>query len=319
MQAVQVVPREALDRLGWSEVEEPAGPGIEVAVHAVGLGWGDLQQADGAYVGGPSGPFVPGHEFSGVVVVGDGQWGVGDRVLGLLPQAGALAERVRVPGHLLQSVPDGLSDAEAAAAPSALYTAHAALHDVGRLSEGDVVVVTAAAGGVGRVALRLARRAGAATVVGVVGSEEKAERLVDEVDHACTYDEMDQVLASVPGDGADLVLESVGGSVFDRCVRRLRRGGRLVTYGAASGTAPGPLPMSRMWHLGLTVAGFHLADWMRADPTRYRSLTDASVRHLSGGLVEVAAVFSREDVGAAFEAVRSRAEGRVVINLTQPA
>ena len=164
-----VIDPSGTDRPRWSPVaraEAQAGD-VLVRITAVGLAWGDVLQAQGKYSGGPSGPFVPGHEFVGEVVgFGDCRpsvdYAIGDRIFGLLPRGGALAELVAAPATWFDRVPAHLTDAEAAAVPSSFFTADAALFTMGRLDAGEVVVVQAAAGGFGSAAVQLARGHGAA-------------------------------------------------------------------------------------------------------------------------------------------------------------
>ena len=183
----------------------------------MGLAWGDVLQAQGKYSGGPSGPFVPGHEFVGEVVgFGDCRpsvdYAIGDRIFGLLPRGGALAELVAAPATWVDRVPGHLTDAEAAAVPSSFFTADAALFTMGRLSAGEVVVVQAAAGGFGSAAVQLARAHGARQIIGTAGSTSRRDfaRSLGATAGA-GYDDLREVVDEVTdGRGVDLALESVG-------------------------------------------------------------------------------------------------------------
>ncbi|GAA3205100.1 zinc-binding dehydrogenase [Dactylosporangium siamense] len=224
-----------------TDVPVPApGPGeILVRVTAAGVNFADVMQGHGTYGGGPRAPYLAGFEAAGeVVALGDGVAGppVGARVVGAGP--GAFAEYVAMPAVSAVRVPPGWADEQALGLVLNWATALAALKPLGRVGAGETVVIHAAAGGVGQAAVRLAKHYGA-TVIGAAAREKHgvvralgADHVLDRADIAAG------VLELTAGAGADLVLESAGGSAFAAGLAATRRvTGRVVVYGLASGEA----------------------------------------------------------------------------------
>jgi len=148
------------------------------------------------------------------------------------------AEFVAVPAHILMPAPEGFSAEEAAAFPIVFATAYFALKPYGRLQSGESVLIHAAGGGVGTAAVQLAKRLGA-RVFATASSDEKLQRVKElGADELINYKELDfaEVVRQLTGGrGVDLILETVGGEVFEKSINSLAPFGRLVTYGAASG------------------------------------------------------------------------------------
>ena len=274
MKAVVVREFGGPDALVWEDRPQPVpGPGeVLVRVLAVGLAWSDLLQAEGSYHGGgPEPPFIPGWELVGEVA-GHGPGArapdLGARVCGFLRAPAALADFVAAPAAVLDPAPAWLSDADAAAFVVPFLTADAAMVTVGRLQENEAVLVHAAAGGVGAAAVQLARALGASPIIATAGSESR-RAAADELgaDLVAGYDDFpDVVREATGGRGADLVLESVGGDVFDRSLHALAPLGRLVSIGASSGQRPDKLRLPVLWHGAVSVAGVHIARWLNDTP-----------------------------------------------------
>jgi len=219
-------------------VPQPRAGEVLVRVSAAGLNFADVMQTRGTYVGGPQPPFCPGSEFAGeVLALGEGTVGplVGTRVMGV--GAGACAEYVAAPARMVGPVPDGWSDAQAAAFRVQWLTAHGCLRTVGRLAASETVLIHAVAGGVGLAALHLARHFGA-TVIGTASTAEKLALAEQRgLEHGINVREQDfvaEVKRLTGGRGADLVLEMVGGETFARNFEAVRPFGRIVVFGAAS-------------------------------------------------------------------------------------
>lgn len=233
--------------LRLADVPEPVvGAGqVLVRVAACALNFPDVLLARGLYQVRPPLPFTPGIEVCGTVVaVGEGADAglAGRRVVGMpeLP-GGGLAEYAVLPGALVHDAPASLDDAEAAALHVAYQTAWFALHRRARLAAGETVLVHAAAGGVGSATVQLAKAAGA-TVVAMVGSEEKAAVARELGADAVLDRRHDDLVASVReltgGRGADVVVDPVGGDSFDASTRCLAFEGRIVVVGFTSGRIP---------------------------------------------------------------------------------
>jgi NADPH:quinone reductase len=248
------------DVLRWEEVDagEPGRGDVLVRQTAIGLNFIDVYERTGLYKH-PL-PVGLGREAAGVVEeVGRGvrTLAVGDRVAYVSSEPGAYAQYRVMPAARLVRVPQGVSDRLAAAAMLKGLTAQCLLRRVWRVRRGQVIVIHAAAGGVGLIAVQWALALGA-VVIGVVGSESKAaivrsfgcERVlvVGEDELAPRVREMSG------GAGAHVVYDSVGRDTWTASLDCLRRRGLMVSYGNSSGPVPpfAPLELSRRGSLYLT-------------------------------------------------------------------
>ena len=220
------------------EPERPGEGEVLVAVRAVGLNFADIFCRLGLYAAAPPFPFSPGFEVAGVVeAVGEGIESVqpGDGVIAVT-RFGGYTTHLSASETRLRPLPEGWSFEEGAGFPVAALTAGYGLRHLGRVAAGETVVVTAAAGGVGTMACRLARAAGA-RVLGAVGSEGKRaaalEAGADEVVVSSRYEIWEEIRALTSGEGVDLILDSVGGVKLAEGYAQLRPEGRLVCYGFA--------------------------------------------------------------------------------------
>jgi len=229
------------ERLVLRERSDPVpGPGeVLVRSAAIGLNFADLFVRSGDYPRAPKPPFVPGMEISGTVeAVGGGVTDVapGMRVVAV-PIFGGHAEKVVAKATHVFPLPDGVDLVEAAAVPVAFLTAWYACARA-EVAEGDRVVVTAAAGGVGSALLQVLRERRAKTIA-LVGSEAKAAacRALGATEVG-TYESADALIERAGG-RVDVVVDAIGGRVFRRLWRRLGPSGRYVLYGfaAASGAS----------------------------------------------------------------------------------
>jgi NADPH2:quinone reductase len=236
--------------LRWETVRvPPPGPGeVRLRHTAVGVNYIDVYCRTGTFdLLAP--PAVPGLEAAGVVLhVGEGVHGIlpGDRVAYAGPPLGAYAETRTMPAELLVALPGDIDDETAAAGLLKGMTADFLLHRVHPVRAGETILVHAAAGGVGQILCQWARALGA-TVIGTVGSEEKA-RIARAAGCAypILYREADfaaAVMEITRGRGADVVFDAVGRATFERSFEALAVRGHLVSYGQASGGI-GPVDIS---------------------------------------------------------------------------
>ncbi len=236
-------------QLASDDLSEPGAGCVTVRVAAVGLNFADLFACLGLYSATPSGAFVPGLEFAGVVgAVGPSVDGlaVGQPVIGLT-RFGAYATHLNVDARYLWPLPDGWSMAEGAGQLVTSLTAYYALRELGGLRPGQFVLVQSAAGGVGLAALGLIDRL-RGEAAGTVGQAAKAqvtglppERIIVR-DGSAFGQRLDQALAAAGRDGFDLILDAVAGPTFQPLYRRLLPGGRLVIFGAADLMPSGQRP-----------------------------------------------------------------------------
>ena len=228
--------------LRYADVERPAPRGWEVLieVEAAGINYADTMRRRDRYLVGQKFPFTPGSEVAGTIVeVGEEVENAseGDRVVTLL-NTGGYAEYAVAPAASLIPIPETLGPVEAAAVPLQGLTAYHVIKTSGALKEGESVLVHAAAGGVGTLAVQIAKLLGAGRVIATAGSPEKLELASSlGADFLVDYTEEDwpeRVMEATDGEGADVILEMVGGDFTEKNIGCLATFGRLVVYGAAS-------------------------------------------------------------------------------------
>jgi NADPH2:quinone reductase len=227
------------------ESHEPASPGPGEALvrqTAIGLNFIDTYFRSGLYPPPAGLPFTPGNEGAGVVeAVGDGvtEVGPGQRVA-YAGALGAYADRRSMPAKVLVPLPDSISDEQGAAMMLKGMTTQYLLRQTYAVKPGDTILFHAAAGGVGLIACQWAKHLGA-TVIGTVGSEEKAELArAHGCDHTILYNDEDfatRVREITGGKGVPVVYDGVGKATFMKSLDCLQPRGLMVSYGNASGAA----------------------------------------------------------------------------------
>jgi NADPH:quinone reductase len=259
-------------------VPEPGTGEVLVRVKAAGINYADIMQRHGFYPNGPTPPFGAGFEIAGIVEkTGEGvsQWSPGQEVMGFC--SGGYSEYAVAPAAQLMPKPEQLSFHEAVALPCQGLTAYHALFTLGRLQEGQTVLLQAAAGGLGTLMVQMARNAGA-TVIGNCGTAEKCALLRElGCQHPVNYTDQDfveEVQRITGGGGCDLIVETVGGEVFDKSMRCLKTRGMLITLGLASAQPPTPVkPLDLLVH-NTAVAGFHLFAYTADTAAMAKALRD---------------------------------------------
>ena len=231
MKAIQLSEFSGADAMEYVDVPDPeAGEGqVVIEVARCGVNFADTHVTRNDYLAKQELPLVPGGEISG-------RTEDGTRVAAMLMNGG-YAQKVAVPEAMLVPVPDTVSDDQAAAILLQGLTAHALVHRCARLEPGETVVVEAAAGGTGSLAVQLAKRQGA-KVIGLASSPEKRE-LVERLGADATADSRAgdleaAILEANGGERVDAVLEMTGGDAFEQSMRTLAPFGRMVTFGIAS-------------------------------------------------------------------------------------
>jgi NADPH2:quinone reductase len=253
-------------------------------------------------------PIVPGGEILGTCN--------GGRVVALCGSRG-YAERVAVRKELVFPVPDGISDGDAISLFVQGLTALFALRNAGRLSQGEAVAVQAAAGGVGSLAVQLARELGAGAVVGTASTPTKCALATElgATDAVLSGGGVgSRLLAANGGRAFDLILESGGAPEFEELCPIVARFGRLVTLGSASGK-PGQVETRSLIAGSRSVVGFWLLDYIRAPQNVLSALEELFGLAASGALTPVPVTrFALEDAAAAHRSVESRGSvGKVVL------
>lgn len=285
-------------------VEEPLpepGPGqVRVRIIVAGVGYPDVLIREGTYPGGPKPPFTPGYEFIGIVdKLGAAVEGFElGQTVGAITVYGSHADYLCVPAWWLVPVPDRLDPADADVVVFNYMTAYQMLHRTARVTQGERVLVHGAAGGVGTAVLQLGRIAGL-ELYGT-GSETQAAVIsalgATPIDY--TKRSFVERIRELTGDGVDVVLDGIGGSVALGSYRSLRRGGRLVMYGHYGTTVGGRKSARRiaLFYLAgaLVFAGNVLPNRKRVLAFQVAKLRD---RHPA---------WFREDAAALFELLAQR-------------
>ncbi|KSU65788.1 NAD(P)H-quinone oxidoreductase [Arthrobacter sp. NIO-1057] len=214
---------------------------VLVKVEAFGLNRADVQQRKGVYPPPPGASDIPGLEVAGsIVAVGEDvtDWSIGTRVAALLA-GGGYAQFVNVPAELLFRIPDSLSSVEAAALPEVCATVVSNLFIEGNLKFGETILIHGGAGGIGSMAIQLAKAAGARVLV-TASSPEKLEYCLSlGADAGINYREDDfetRVKELTDGQGVDLILDVIGAKYLERNIRALAEEGRMVVIGLQGGT-----------------------------------------------------------------------------------
>jgi NADPH:quinone reductase len=249
-----------IERFGGPEVmdvvelpdPEPSDGEVVVKVARAGVNFADTHATRNDYLAEQSLPMTPGGEVAGTTPEGR-------RVAALLA-TGGYAQKVVVPANWLVPLPDEVSDDQAAALLLQGLTAHALVNRCARLQEGETIVVEAAGGGTGTLAVQLAKRAGG-RVIALASSEEKralASRLgADATVDSRADDLRAAILEANEGREVDAVLEMTGGATFEACLRTLAPFGRLVLFGIAS-REPNDVNTGHLLRHSRAVIGFWL-------------------------------------------------------------
>ena len=326
MRAIVVKQFGSPDTLRVGETPAPVpGPGeVLVAIDAAPINYVDILVIGGAYQFTPELPFIPGKSPAGIVTaVGSGvtSLAVGDRVLATAEQGG-YAECVTLPADQCHRLPDDLSFADAAAMGVVYDTSWVALRSRARLQHGEAVLVLGAAGGVGYAAVQLARAMGARVLAGISRPERKAAALAAGADALIDLSRGDlrdslreQVYAETGGRGADVIIDPLGGHIFEAAVRALAWCGRLVVIGFAAGSIPA-LRTNYVLLKNIEVTGLQITDYRKRRPSELRTAYAEIFGYRSLGLIKSAPIvpFALQDAGRALAAVRDRRiEGRAIL------
>jgi NADPH2:quinone reductase len=276
MKAIMITTHGDADVLKLTETGSVPKPGADealVKIHAAGVNFVDIYHRRGTYP--LKLPFIPGLEAAGVVeAIGEKVSGVrpGDRVA-YTGHVGSYSEYTTIAASKLIPVPESLSYMEGAAFPLQGMTAHYLVHEFHRVNPGDVVLVHAAAGGVGGLVVQWAKHLGA-EVIGTVGTDEKAAAARDiGADHVIVYTRQDfaaETKRLTGGRGADFIIDGVGKNTFTADLEAVALHGHVVIFGAASGPADPVVPNSLMAK-SISLSGGSLGNFVAGDELRRRS------------------------------------------------
>ncbi|WML40074.1 NADPH:quinone oxidoreductase family protein [Neobacillus sp. OS1-2] len=322
MKGVQLEEYGGPEVLQLIDMEKPVPTGHEVVIEikAIGVNYADTARREGKYVVKTPLPFIPGAEIAGVVVeVGDQVTKVkpGTRIVTLI-ESGGYAEFALADERSVIPIPEHLDFHTAVALPLQGLSAYHILKTMGRLEKGESVLIHAAAGGVGTIAVQLAKLFGAGKIIATASSDEKlASAREMGADVLINYTEPDweqQVLDATGGRGVNVALEMVGGDVFNKTVKCLATFGRLVIFGAASGEQSRFYPGTLMAR-NQSVIGFFLPQIMRKPELLQPSLVEL-FSYLGEGKLKltIGGVFPLKDAAMVHTLLQSRkTQGKLIL------
>ncbi len=313
MKAIQIEEFGGPENMRLVELPDPQpGEGeVLVEVSRSGVNFADTHAIRDDYLAKQTLPLIPGGEVAG-------RDPSGRRVAAMLA-SGGYAEKVAVNEAALVPIPDGVSDDQAAALLLQGLTALTLLRTSARLQEGESVVVQAAGGGTGSLAVQLARRLGAGRVIGLASSESKRDLVkrlgADEAVDSRAQNLQEAILEANGGEPVDVVLEMSGGPAFDACLGALAPFGRLVTFGLASGVTNEVRNVDLM-RTSRSVVGFWLMHLFRK-PQLLRSGIGELLELTASGELEIVigGVYPLSDAARAHEELRARTtEGKLLLD-----
>ena len=308
-------------------VEEISSPEIKknevlLDVHAAGINFPDTLIIEGKYQFKPPFPFSPGGEAAGVIsAVGEkvSHLKVGDRVMALTGW-GSCAEQVAVPAYNILPMPEAMDFATAAAFSMTYGTAIHALKQRGALQAGETLLVLGASGGVGLAAIEIGKAMGA-RVIAAASSAEKLEVArqagADELINYQTEDVRERLKSLTKGQGVDVIIDPVGGDLFETVFRSIAWNGRMLVIGFASGTIPS-LPANLPLLKGAAVIGVFWGSFAQRQPQDNVANFQQLFAWFAEGKLKplVSQTFALEDTAQAINTLAARkAVGKLVIKV----
>jgi NADPH2:quinone reductase len=313
-------------QLGDMPKPTPKAGEVLIEVRAVSVNFVDLVMISGSYQFKPPLPFIPGKLPVGVVAAtGDGvtSFKAGDHALLMAEEAG-FAEYAVMPEGQCIKLPPSLPFEDAASMALVYDTAYFALKDRGRIAPGETVLVLGATGGVGLAAIQLAKAFGG-KVLAAVASKDKtdivraagADAIVD-LSVADLHEGLRaQVFALTDNNGVDIIVDMLGGNVFDAAVRALAWCGRLIVIGFASGRVPS-LKMNYILVKNIEISGMQISDYRKRRPADMQAaFADIYSMHAAGKLKPLPTkAYPLEQFARALHDIKDRkVRGRIVLTM----
>ncbi len=326
MKALLVHEHGPIENLTLAEHPDPVPRAGEVLVEvrAASINFPDLLVIGGTYQNLPQRPFSPGKDLAGAVAaVGEGVTTCkpGDRVCAQV-EHGAYAEKCVVPQVNCHVMPASMSYGDGAAMGLTYLTAHFALVERGQCQPGEIVLVNGAAGGVGLATVQVAKALGATVLASVSSAEKAALVRRNGADYVVRTDVPElreafrtQVFDAVGKRGVDLIIDPVGGDVFDASLRAIAWCGRLVIVGFAEGRIP-EVKAGLLLVKNIALIGLQFSDYRDREPEKVRSAQGELFRLYEAGKVKphVMAAYPLQDHQSALKAVQDRkVAGKVVL------
>ena len=325
MKAIQFTEYGGPEVLKTIEIDKPKpGPTeVLIEIHAIGVNYADTARREGQYVVPTKLPFIPGAEIAGVIVEAGEEVtnvNIGTRVVTLIESGGYAEYAVVDSRNVTVMLKEDVDFKQAVSLPLQGLSAYHILKTMGCITNDDTVLVHAAAGGVGTLAVQLAKLFGARKVIATASTDEKldlAKSLGADVCINYTNEGWHkEVLEATEGRGVNLALEMVGGDVFKDTLKCLAPFGKVVIYGVASGEQAVMHPSSLMAK-NQSVIGFFLPQIMRK-----RELFMRSIRELFDYLEEgklqliIGETYPLEEAAKVHELMQSRkTSGKIILEV----
>lgn len=304
----------------------PGDNDVLIEVRAAAVNFPDVLVVQGKYQILPQRPFAPGKDAAGVVrAVGKNisQLQPGDRVVSQL-EHGAFAELVSAPAASCFRIPDAMSFEDAAAMGLVYQTAYFALMERGGFRKGETVLVTGAVGGVGSAAIQIIKGLGGVALAGVSGPEHAeaahqlgADAVIDLAVPDLRESVREQVRAVTSGRGVDVLLDTLGGDVFDAALRAMAWCGRAVIIGFAAGRIP-EVKVNYLLLKNIGVSGLQWSDYRDRQPEKVFAVQQELFRLYEEGALKpkIAASLPLARAGEALAGLASgQVSGKYVLTL----
>lgn len=307
-------------------LQTPGDDEVRIKVEAIGLNRAEVMFRRGAYLEQPVLPSKLGYEVAGIVdAVGKNvtDFKPGDRVSTIpgfsMSKYGVYGEMPVVPLYAVTRYPKNFSPQQGASIWMQYITAYGALVEVGRLSKGQTVVITAASSSVGLAAIQIAKIIGA-KIIATTRGPDKVQALLDAgagfVIQTDTENLADRVAEITGGKGAELIFDPISGPILEQLADAAARGGRIIEYGALDGR-PATFPLFAALGKGLAFHGYLLSE-VSLNPTRLARAKEFIYDGLKTGRLNVVIdrVFTFEDIQKAHEYMESNQQiGKIVVTL----
>jgi len=312
------------DILALESVRNPAlrAGEVRIEVHACGINFPDVLMVKGQHQLTPALPFIPGGEVAGIVTE------IGPDVTTHIPGqrvmavtfTGGLAEEVVAPAHTAIPIPQEMDFTTAAVFQGGHTVAHYALKRRGQLTEGEVLLVLGAAGGVGLAAVQLGKAMGARTIAAASTEKKLAcvmQNGASETINTSTEDIKEKVKALTGGRGADVIFDPVGGDQFDQATRCINVNGRILVVGFASGRIP-QYPVNLALLKSCSIVGVNHQQFFVTAPAHAQADIAELLRMYQEGLIKpiIDRVYELKNAAGALAHVgERRAIGKVVVSV----
>ena len=321
MKAIRVHQRGGLDAMNIEEIDRPTPDKgqVLIKVAAAGVNYADIGQRTGSYPNLAPLPLTLGFEVAGIIEeigVDVSTLSKGARVVSLVN--GGYAEYAVADAGQVLPLLDEVSFEAAVAIPVQGQTAYLALQKAARLQQGERVLVHSAAGGVGTLAIQLAKLMGASMVIGTTTNAQKEAFIrdlgADAVVRTNEKNWVEQVMQATQGQGVDIVLEVIGGEIGQQSLSCLAPNGRMVVYGSLTGQ-PTPVMAQMLMPKCLSVIGYNTNIQSRTDQLR---ASNDLLHYIASGQVRVTVddSFPLVDAAEAHKAIsENKTRGKVVLTV----